>query len=179
MKKEITEMLLNLGRVEEREDFSFQGGFGLETEECGTVPCRAEVKGSIARRGGRIFLQARVESKTRLECSRCLEPFELRLDTEFDLVFHRESRTTVPDGMEEEDFILLTETIERRYDIFPRVRESILLELPIRFLCRDDCKGLCSNCGADLNKSTCSCTDAETDPRWDALKKLLSKEDQS
>jgi uncharacterized protein len=179
MKKEITEMLLNLGRVEEREDFSFQGEFGLETDECGTVPCKADVMGSVARRGGRIFLEARVESRTQLECSRCLESFELRLDTEFDLVFHREGRTIVPDDMEEEDFILLTETIERRYDIFPKARESILLELPIRFLCRDECRGLCSNCGENLNKSTCGCKDAETDPRWDALKKLLSKEDQS
>jgi uncharacterized protein len=179
MKKKIPEMLLNLGRVEDKEDFTFRGEFRIETEEGGTVQCRVGVKGTAARRGGRLYLEASVESWTELECSRCLENFELRLDTGFDLVFHHEGRTQVPDSVEEEDFILLTGTIERRYDIFPRVRESILLELPIRSLCRTDCKGLCSNCGENLNSSNCSCSKEKIDPRWNVLKKLLSKEDSS
>ncbi len=170
-------MLLNLGRVEEREDFSFRGEFGIETDECGAVQCRADVKAAVTRRGGRMFLEARIEAASELECSRCLETFELRLDAGFDLVFHREGRTQVPDSMDEEDFILLTDTIERRYDIFSRVRESILLEMPIKFLCSADCKGLCSICGENLNSRECGCSERESDPRWDALKKLLSKED--
>ena len=170
-------MLLNLGRLEDREDFSFRGEFSIETKESGTARCRVEVKGTVARRGGRLFLEASIESRTELECSSCLENFELQLDTGFDLVFHHEGRTQVPDGLEEEDFILLTGAIERRYDIFPRVRESILLELPIRYICSADCKGLCSSCGENLNSGKCSCSEEKTDTRWDVLKKLLSKED--
>ena len=170
-------MLLDLGRVEKREGFSFRNEFSIETEEGGTARCRAEVEGTVAHRGGRLLLEASVESRTELECSRCLEKFELRLDTEIDLVFHREGRTEVPDCVEEEEFILLTDTIERRYDIFPMVRESILLELPIKSVCRADCKGLCSGCGENLNSSRCSCSEEKTDPRWNVLRKLLSKED--
>ena len=64
-----------------------------------------------------------------------------------------------------------------RCDIFPRVHESVLLELPIRFLCREDCKGLCSVCGADLNEKDCGCPEKEPDPRWQGLKKLLRNDD--
>jgi uncharacterized protein len=55
------------------------------------------------------------------------------------------------------------------------VRESILLTLPLKPLCREDCKGLCPICGIDLNKSVCSCVKRETDPRWEKLKGLLDK----
>ena len=179
MKKKIPEMLLNLGRVEDREDFSFSGEFGIETDDSRTVHCRTGVTGIVERRGGRLYLEASVETRAELECSRCLETFELKLDSVFDLVFHREGRTQVPDSVDEDDFILLTDTIERRYDIFPRVRESIILELPIRPLCMAACKGLCSGCGQNLNESDCSCSKEKSDPRWDVLKKLLSKEDSS
>jgi uncharacterized protein len=179
MKNKIPEMLLNLGRVEDREDFSFSGEFSIETDEGGAVRCAAEVEGTIVHRGGRLYLEASVESRAELECSRCLETFELKIEAGFDLVFHREGRTQVPDAVDEEDFILLTGTNERRYDIFPRVREAILLELPIKSLCMADCKGLCSGCGENLNMSDCSCSREKTDPRWDALRKLLSKEDSS
>ncbi len=170
-------MMLDLGRMENREGFSFRNEFSIETEEGGTARCRAEVEGTVARRGGRLLLEASVESSTEFECSRCLENFELRIDTELDLVFHHEGRTEVPDCVEDEDFILLTGTIEHRYDIFPRVRESILLELPIKPVCRSDCKGLCSSCGENLNSNSCICSEKKTDPRWDVLRKLLSKED--
>lgn len=172
-------MLLDLGRLETKEQFSFRNEFSIETEGGGTARCRAEVEGTVARRGGRLFLEASIESIAELECSRCLEDFELRLDIEFDLVFHHEGRTEVPDCVEEEDFILLTDTVERRFDIFPRVRELILLELPIRSVCSTDCKGLCSSCGENLNSTECSCFEEKSDSRWDVLKKLLSKEDQS
>jgi uncharacterized protein len=177
MKKEITEMTLNLGRIVELESFTFRGIFSVPTDEGNTAACRTEVKGTIVRRGSRLLLDAQVESKIHLECSRCLGKFDLVLSTGFDLVFHREERARLPEGMDEEDFVHLTDTLESRYDVFPRVRESILLELPILFLCREDCKGLCSACGANLNEGLCGCPEKEPDPRWQDLKKLLRNDD--
>lgn len=177
MKKEITEMKLNLGRVVEQESFTFRGIFSVPTVEGNSAACRTELKGTIVRRGNRLLLDARVESRIHLKCSRCLEEFDLELSTGFDLVFHREERARLPEGMDGEDFLLLTDTLESRYDIFPRVRESILLELPIRFLCCEDCKGLCSDCGANLNEADCRCPEREPDPRWQGLKKLLRNDD--
>ena len=52
------------------------------------------------------------------------------------------------------------------------VRDALLLELPVAPLCRDDCAGLCSVCGADRNQVTCSCDMTVPDPRWDALREL-------
>ena len=177
MKKEITEMTLNLGRIEEQESFTFRGIFSVPTEEGKRAECRAEVTGTIVPRGGRLLLAARIEGSIHLDCSRCLGEFDLTLSTGFDLLFHREERAGLPDGVEEEDFVLLTDSIESRYDIFPRVREAVLLELPIRFLCREDCRGLCSSCGANLNEGACGCPEEEPDPRWRDLRKLLRNDD--
>jgi uncharacterized protein len=57
-------------------------------------------------------------------------------------------------------------------DLEPLVRESVLLELPLAPLCADDCRGLCPQCGADLNEGECDCPAVETDPRWAALDEL-------
>ena len=170
-------MVLNLGRVVEQESFTFNGIFSFETEEGNRAESRTRVEGTIVPRGGRLLLGARVESDMTLECSRCLGEFDLRLGAEFDLVFHKEERARLPEGMDEEDFVLLTDANEGRYDILPRVREAILLELPIRFLCNEDCKGLCPACGANLNETTCDCRGKEPDPRWGDLKKLLRNDD--
>jgi uncharacterized protein len=179
MKKEITEMMLNLGRVGERETYSFDGVFSIETDEGATASCDTKVTGTVARRGGRLLLGVRVRSSIHVECSRCLDEFDLGIESDFDLVFHREERARLPEGMDEEDFILLTDDLEKRFDIFPRVRESILLELPIRFLCKENCMGLCAKCGANLNEGDCGCSKEAGDPRWDDLKKLLSKDETS
>jgi uncharacterized protein len=55
------------------------------------------------------------------------------------------------------------------------LREQVLLAVPLKAICREDCKGLCPQCGKNLNLETCSCDNAITDPRWGALKDLRSK----
>jgi uncharacterized protein len=57
-------------------------------------------------------------------------------------------------------------------DLEPLVRDALLLELPTVPLCREECAGLCSNCGVDLNVTTCDCTTEDFDPRWAALRSL-------
>jgi uncharacterized protein len=58
-------------------------------------------------------------------------------------------------------------------DVDEIVKEQILLAVPTRMLCREDCKGICPECGADRNKGDCNCTTNDTDPRWAALKNLI------
>ena len=55
------------------------------------------------------------------------------------------------------------------------LREQVLLALPLKVTCRDDCKGLCVHCGKNLNEEQCSCTTAIEDPRWTALREIRSK----
>jgi uncharacterized protein len=55
------------------------------------------------------------------------------------------------------------------------LREQVLLALPLKVTCREDCKGLCGHCGQNLNEGQCSCSTAIEDPRWTALREIRSK----
>jgi uncharacterized protein len=59
------------------------------------------------------------------------------------------------------------------------LREAVLLEIPIKNLCAEDCRGLCPHCGVDRNRETCACEDAPVDQRWSALRNVsFSSDDQ-
>jgi uncharacterized protein len=58
-------------------------------------------------------------------------------------------------------------------DVDEIVKEQIVLAVPTRMLCREDCKGICPECGADRNAGDCGCTTSDADPRWAALKNLI------
>ena len=80
-------------------------------------------------------------------------------------------------GKDEEEFIVCADDT---LDLAPLVTEDILLELPTRILCREDCKGLCPKCGTNLNESTCDCNqDAEVDSRLSVLLTLLDQDDEN
>lgn len=179
MKRDFKGMELELGHVDERESFSFSEEFQVPIQEGRTAGCKAEVTGTIVKTGSRLLLEARVICRLSVECNRCLEQFDMPVDTSFNLVFHRGRADQMPEDVEEDDFILLSDTEENRFDIFPRVREAILLELPIKYLCSEDCMGLCARCGANLNVQGCSCGSEDTDPRWAPLRDLMNEEKDS
>jgi uncharacterized protein len=95
------------------------------------------------------------------ECRRCLRPVAGRLAADFRELFE-------PDPTEGESYPLRHEQV----DLEPLAREVLLLELPQAPLCREDCRGLCPRCGADLNEGPCQCVPDERDPRWAALDAL-------
>ena len=74
------------------------------------------------------------------------------------------------DSEDNDDYIISNDGY---IDADEALTEQILLELPLKHLCKEDCKGLCPKCGTDLNKSTCNCETKEPDPRFDVLRKLL------
>lgn len=169
-------MLVDLGHARDHESFTFEDTFvavGPEDEE---FDCRVAATLALTKSGSRYLLEGTVSSRVRAECHRCLGPCEHELETGLSIVLQR-GGGEIPEGTIEEDFILLAEGQEYRYDVFPRVREAVVLELPIRFLCREDCAGICAGCGANLNTETCTCAGAGRDPRWGALKKLLKDDD--
>jgi uncharacterized protein len=91
-------------------------------------------------------------------CRRCLKPASgIAVADVHELYQHT---VTDPDAFE-----LLGDQLDLR----PMVRELLLLEVPDTPLCRDDCAGLCPQCGVDRNETECSCTTTVVDPRWDAL----------
>jgi uncharacterized protein len=170
-------MEVNLGCVEDRSTVSFDTTFDIPTPEGGKSEVTAVTTVAVVRSGTRYELRAFIKGDVQAQCHRCLAPFHLPMEAAFDLVLNRGERAVPsPEGVEEEDFVAIPATGKGLYDIFPRVRETVILEIPIKLLCRDECKGVCRKCGADLNSGDCGCGGRGNDPRWGTLRKFLNGE---
>jgi uncharacterized protein len=123
-----------------------------------------------------IRIKGRLATRLETNCARCLEPLTQDVKREFDLLYRPQGadagrdEISVTDAEAEIGYyvgngILLDDV----------VREQILLAVPLKVTCREDCKGLCPHCGKNLNQETCSCAIAEEEPRWAALKEIRSK----
>jgi uncharacterized protein len=167
-------MELDLSRVEDRAVESFDRRFDLPTPEGGTAPCHALATVEVKRSGARYDIRASVKGSIHAACHRCAGEFDMPCESAFELVVSRGQDAVQPENLNEDDWIVIPAG-EERYDIFPRVREALILELPIKVLCREDCKGVCPSCGANLNEGECGCARRSGDPRWSALRKLVDR----
>ena len=122
-------------------------------------------------------LVGRVKTTLELPCSRCLEPYPLPVDQEFDLRYHPHSEASAEAETEVEDEDLETSFYrDEQIDLNELLREQFYLALPMKPLCREDCKGLCATCGTNLNTGTCDCSTGWEDPRLAALKQFKARE---
>jgi len=120
-----------------------------------------------------IRLRGRLSAGLELQCARCLEPVPKR---DFELLYRPlgadagRDELSVTDAEAEIGYYqgegLLLEDV---------LREQLLLALPLKVTCREDCKGLCPQCGKNLNQEQCSCSTEVEDPRWAALKDVRSR----
>lgn len=122
------------------------------------------VKGSVFNKTGIVHLKADAKFDYSTSCAKCNKPLlkHAKVPVRHTLLSHADSD-------DNDEFIVLDGV---RLEVDSLVSEDIYLALPSRFLCKDDCKGLCSICGADLNETQCECK-GPSDPRWDALKDLF------
>lgn len=127
-----------------------------------------KTEGVVTGRAGYLELKADFHLKARVLCARCATPF----DTEYDFPVVIPVATSLENEDDEADYVLAPDGIFDEEDF---CRTAAVLNLPLRFLCRQDCKGLCPDCGIDLNYSTCSCASKKIDPRLAKLKELLDK----
>ena len=129
----------------------------------------------VRKDGDKCRVAGRVRSVLRLNCSRCLEPFEAPSDFAVDLLYlpHSANGGDVENEIAEDD---LSTAFYRddQIDLVQMVREQFQLALPMKPLCGDNCQGLCAVCGANLNDRRCSCDTSWHDPRLSALESLLS-----
>lgn len=127
------------------------------------------------RRGEQITFNGEVRVEGDAECARCLASFVVALESEVLLLADRRGSDEPVDeaALEEEGSVLYHDGLE--LDLTEALREAIILEVPVVHVCRPDCRGLCPQCGQDLNAGPCSCTPASGDSRWGALKGLKSK----
>lgn len=119
--------------------------------------------------GKNYYIKVCTQTETSYECARCLKKLTLDFESNVEVIYV-EKKSHDPDNTEEGVHYLLPG--EHKADLEPAICENILLEMPMKVTCKEDCKGLCFDCGINLNISSCECEDQTTDPRWDALKKL-------
>jgi uncharacterized protein len=132
-----------------------------------------DVSGRIKRDEHQVRVRGKIRARAEVDCDRCLTPISVPVETAFDVTYvpATEYATEETAELHEEDMNLSVfdgEAIE----LDDLVREQVLLALPTRALCRDECQGLCPTCGINKNRDACACESKETDPRWTALKDL-------
>ena len=137
--------------------------FSLDDESVATP---VKVSGSVFNKTGIVNLQADARFDYSTSCAKCNKPLlrHAKVPVRHTLLTHAESE-------DNDEFIVLD---GMRLLLDELVSEDIYLALPSRFLCKDDCKGLCALCGQDLNVGQCSCS-APADSRWDSLKDLFNE----
>lgn len=123
-----------------------------------------------------LLVQGQVAANVLVECSRCLEqfwtPVEGKLEEEFQPTIDVETGRSVHREEYEQDDAVFLITANHEMDLAEPVRQSLVVSLPLKPLCREDCKGLCPQCGANWNEGACDCETESVDNRWEALKKL-------
>lgn len=131
-----------------------------------------QVKGQSRRNSGQLEVRGELHTRVAIPCGRCLKEVELPIDVEFAERFvasvswrHDEQHELSRDDL---DLGLVDEAV----DLDDLVKEEILLALPGHVLCSENCKGICPNCGANLNLADCGCKSEQTDSRWEKLKDL-------
>lgn len=136
------------------------------TELALAAPLR--VQGRFSRAGeGKYFWHARMETRLRMECRRCLTPVEVPLAQELELLF-----AVADEALEDDVGCYAIPERASEVDLRDALREELLLAVPQFVECRPDCRGLCPACGANLNAGPCGCR-PKRDPRWEALSDLL------
>ncbi len=144
----------------------------LEVVDVGEIEC----VGRIFPAAEGLLLRASLQYSQSLRCMRCLETVALPVSGDLDLLIQIGGSEAAAEerALEEQDFGMIS--LENPLlDTRPILIEQIQLGVPMKPLCKEDCAGLCSSCGADLNQGPCGCREV-TDPRWGALAALKQRE---
>lgn len=163
----------------------FTHEFGLEELDLGDERVKltspAAVSGQASSKEDEVRLRGAIRAEVEVACDRCLAAVKFPVEVEFDTSF-------LPEEVGRD----ATENLELRVedmaasfydgeavDVSELVREQVILAVPTRLLCSEQCKGLCPKCGADLNAEGCACEQGEVDPRWAALANLKKQDRES
>ncbi len=177
-------MQLDLTRIrqpQQRFDYTVEPSAVPQEGESYRVVAPVELGFDVHKDKAQFRLVGRLRTTLELSCGRCVEPFLLPMDASFDVRYHPQSESSAAAGEREVEEADLDDAYYRddQIDLDELIREQIYLVLPMKPLCRDDCKGLCPECGTNLNAGTCECRHEWTDPRLEALKKLVNNERRS
>jgi uncharacterized protein len=127
-----------------------------------------EVEGRLSAAGpARFYFSGRIHGVSNIPCRRCLEQVDVDVDEDEHFIFSAYNE----EGADDPD-VYTFDPLALSIDLTPAVREAWILAAPTYVQCREDCKGLCATCGADLNLGLCKCEPVTADTRWDALRAI-------
>ena len=160
---DVSQLIQNDGAVKELElSISLDNMFFNGLDIVFTTPFK--LKGTVKNIAGTLYLELDANVSFETQCARCLDTVSENLSFEIYEVF---SKT---ESQNDDDVTVLE---SGNIDLDEVVEKAFVGVLPISYLCSDDCKGLCSSCGCNLNRKTCSCDNDNTDPRLAVLKNFL------
>jgi uncharacterized protein len=158
---------------------------GLDLEVC-EEPCWEGVEGlwlslapveasfHLEREVNGILASGTFSTTAVVPCSRCSEPVSIPLSDSFTILYTEASKAFRDDEVELNVAEMDVDSMEDdRLDLTKLLRENVLLTLPLQPLCRAECRGLCPQCGVNLNETSCGCRVQEGDPRLSSLQRLL------
>lgn len=139
---------------------------GLDDRFKGTI----KVEATLQKNMNQYYLKSALHFNCICECDRCLNQFSMKIDKQYSIVYIKDAEgSAFRDEAEEMQFL----SSDANYiDLDDDIRQYALLTIPAKLLCKEDCLGLCPECGANRNVIQCDCDKKTMDPRWDKLKKL-------
>ncbi len=163
MKLEIKDLLKRKNFIKDIDEIFHCDSFLYNSEEIKFLsPIKA--KGKVSVRENLVVLDIEASTTLELTCTRCLDRYNSDITLN---IFEEYSQDT---KQENPDVIIITEDY---IDLLKVIKDNIIVSLPIKKLCKDNCKGLCQSCGVNLNHEQCSCFKDDVDIRMAKLKDLF------
>jgi len=142
-----------------------------------SLPDAAHSEMRVVLSGERLAIDGRLDGDLVVTCCRCAKGFSQRMEKGFSVEYWPDPKM----GQDSEEMELSYDELDigfyrdDKIDLSAVVTEQILLDIPMKPVCREDCKGLCDQCGADLNEEECNCDRIRLDPRLEVLAKIKDK----
>ena len=138
-----------------------------------SFPSPMKVKGDITNTAGYMRMRVTLSVDYESACARCLAPISGSFTVDLEkTVAPRDVLADLPEDRLD-DYVIIEDGF---LDMDEQLKEQLELEFPSRFLCKNDCAGLCQRCGKNLNEGKCGCPEKEIDPRLAVLKNFFSEE---
>jgi uncharacterized protein len=172
-------MNINIAQISEDEGLNIEhvypeGEPRLESEDS-RITGRPAINIQATRAGAEVRLVGDVKADVQFDCDRCLAPTAIPVAQSFDLLYVPAAKPGAGDEKELGDDDLSIAFYQGEViDVDELVREQVELALPMARVCDEQCRGLCPECGANLNQAECACAVEEADLRWAALRNLKS-----
>ena len=133
---------------------------------------RVEINSLIDKTSHQIYMQTQIGTTGVFQCDRCLDDYEQTIETSYKM-FYLSNNTGTLKTPTEEIKLIGPETTD--IDLTDDIRQMVLLSVPLKLLCADECNGLCPRCGFNLNRGSCNCKEVISDPRYQGIQDLLDK----